>query len=116
MRNTPRISSSILALTFASTSQAIGQVGSGIVHDAEYYVLEAQSGDVWKAEDRELDDRLAALREEHGRPPEGERRIRFDLDGHHGALSEWHIRGEPLRRQRKLLHAHRTRLSRRQRQ
>ncbi len=40
-----------------------------IVHDAEYYILEAQNGRKWAAEDRELDARLAALRQKHGRPP-----------------------------------------------
>ena len=40
-----------------------------IVHDAEYYVLEAQNGQRWSAEDGKLDERLAALREKYGRPP-----------------------------------------------
>jgi arylsulfatase len=42
---------------------------SDIVHDAEYYVLEAQNGNVWDAEDKDLDARLAALREKFGAPP-----------------------------------------------
>ncbi len=40
-----------------------------IVHDAEYYILEAQNGEAWKVEDGELDQKLAALREKHGTPP-----------------------------------------------
>ncbi|MHC4743751.1 MAG: sulfatase-like hydrolase/transferase [Planctomycetota bacterium] len=40
-----------------------------IVHDAEYYVLEAQNGEKWAAEDRELDKKLAALRKKYGQPP-----------------------------------------------
>ena len=40
-----------------------------IVHDAEFYVLEAQNGERWAAEDADLEARLAELREEHGRPP-----------------------------------------------
>ena len=43
--------------------------GSDIVHGAEYYVLEAQHGDVWAAENKGLDERLAALREKFGAPP-----------------------------------------------
>jgi arylsulfatase len=43
--------------------------GSKIVHDAEYYILEAQHGNAWEVEDRELDARLAELRKKHGRPP-----------------------------------------------
>jgi arylsulfatase len=40
-----------------------------IVHDAEYYVLEAQNGDRWAAEDQQINERLAALEAKHGRPP-----------------------------------------------
>ena len=40
-----------------------------IVHDAEYYILEAQHGGEWAAEDKELDAKLAALRKKHGTPP-----------------------------------------------
>jgi arylsulfatase len=40
-----------------------------IIHDAEYYVLEAQHGEKWAAQDAELDTKLEALREKHGRPP-----------------------------------------------
>ncbi len=43
--------------------------GKTIVHDAEYYVLEAQNGERWAAEDRTLDARLAELRKKHGRAP-----------------------------------------------
>ena len=49
----------------ASTALAQDQ----IVHDAEFYVLEAQNGDRWAAEDQALDAKLAELRETHGRPP-----------------------------------------------
>lgn len=40
-----------------------------IVQDAEYYVLDAQNGERWAAEDVELDKRLAELLKKHGRPP-----------------------------------------------
>lgn len=40
-----------------------------IIHDAEYYVLDAQHGDKWAAEDKDLDAKLAALREKHGKAP-----------------------------------------------
>jgi arylsulfatase len=43
--------------------------GSKIVHDAEYYILEAQNGERWDAEDGELDSRLAELRQKYGTPP-----------------------------------------------
>ncbi|NIQ89138.1 MAG: sulfatase, partial [Deltaproteobacteria bacterium] len=40
-----------------------------IIHDAEYYILEAQNGEKWKAEDSQLDKKLAELKKQHGRPP-----------------------------------------------
>ena len=40
-----------------------------IVHDAEYYIIEAQNRQAWAAEDTALDQRLAELRAEHGTPP-----------------------------------------------
>ena len=41
-----------------------------IVHDAEYYILEAQHGEKWVAEDLALDERLAEFRaKNNGRPP-----------------------------------------------
>ncbi len=40
-----------------------------IVHDAEYYIIEAQNGERWAAEDKELDARLAELKKEYGKAP-----------------------------------------------
>ncbi len=40
-----------------------------IIHDAEYYVLEAQHGEAWAAEDAEIDAKLEALRNKYGTPP-----------------------------------------------
>ena len=37
-------------------------VQADIVQDAEYYVLEAQNGERWAAEDDRLNERLAELR------------------------------------------------------
>jgi len=42
---------------------------SKIVHDAEYYILEAQNGKKWAAEDKELDKKLAELRKKNGGKP-----------------------------------------------
>lgn len=52
----------VLSTSSTSTSSAI-------VHDAEYYILDAQNGQKWSAEDNELDKKLAELRSKHGRPP-----------------------------------------------
>ena len=40
-----------------------------IIHDAEYYILEAQNGQRWATEDQGLNEKLAALRKKHGTPP-----------------------------------------------
>ncbi|MHC4346142.1 MAG: sulfatase-like hydrolase/transferase, partial [Planctomycetota bacterium] len=36
-----------------------------IVHDAEYYILEAQNGAQWAAEDKALDKKLAEFRKKN---------------------------------------------------
>jgi len=40
-----------------------------IVHDAEYYVIEAQNGERWASEDKDLDKRLSELKKKHGKTP-----------------------------------------------
>lgn len=40
-----------------------------VVHDAEYYILEAQNGKRWSTEDQNLVARLAELKAKHGTPP-----------------------------------------------
>jgi arylsulfatase len=40
-----------------------------IVQDAEFYILDAQNGERWAAEDGELDKKLAELQKKHGTPP-----------------------------------------------
>ena len=56
----------VAGLISLSSGAALAQ---SIVQDAEYYVLKAQNGDKWAAEDVDLDKRLAELREKFGRPP-----------------------------------------------
>ena len=57
----------VLVLSLAGNVLAKGP--SEIIHDAEYYVLEAQHGTKWAAEDKELDKKLTKLRKKHGIPP-----------------------------------------------
>lgn len=40
-----------------------------VVHDAEYYVLKMQNGERWEKEDSEIANRLRALQEKNGQPP-----------------------------------------------
>ena len=42
---------------------------SKIVHDSEYYILDALHGERWAVEDKELDGELAELHKRFGTPP-----------------------------------------------
>ena len=55
-----------MLLTFGALQ---AKAADQIVHDAEYYVLEAQNGEKWTAEDKELDKKLAELKKKFGTPP-----------------------------------------------
>jgi len=44
-------------------------LAADIVRDAEYYIIEAQNGERWKAEDEALDAKLADFREKNGGKP-----------------------------------------------
>ncbi len=66
------IKSAFLAVTSilsVSLFVATAHAQSEIVHDAEYYILEAQNGEKWAAEDKQIDDKLAAFREQNGGKP-----------------------------------------------
>ena len=66
--NTFIIIYAVLALMLSAGATAATE-GGKIVHDAEYYVLEAQHGEKWAGEDKELDQKLAELKKKYGRPP-----------------------------------------------
>ncbi len=63
----PVMAVSLLGVSLASTVLAEKQ--AEVLHDAEYYVLEAQHGEKWDAQDKALDEKLAALKKKHGTPP-----------------------------------------------
>lgn len=54
----------LLLVGFIATANA-----RDIVHDAEYYVLEAQNGEKWAAEDKTIKQKLVALEKKYGQPP-----------------------------------------------
>ena len=60
---------SAAAICALSLLGALPAAAKDIVHDAEYYILAAQHGDKWAAEDKELDAKLAALEKKYGTPP-----------------------------------------------
>ena len=56
----------VIAMLFGTSSaQAIDK----IVHDAEYYILEAQNVEKWKADDKVVDKKLAEFRTKNGGNP-----------------------------------------------
>ena len=55
----------LLLVTGVATVQAKGK----IIHDAEHYVLEAQHGENWAKEDKDLDKKLAELEKKFGSKP-----------------------------------------------
>ena len=58
------------ALAFLLSAGAVtAKEGGEIVHDAEYYTLKAQNGEKWTAEDKQIDQKLAALKEKNGGKP-----------------------------------------------
>ena len=59
----------LMAFLMVATGTSIARAADKIVHDAEYYVLEAQHGKTWAAEDIVLQAKLDELKKKHGRPP-----------------------------------------------
>ena len=65
-----KVAVTLIAGLLAGAQSAVAQNDTPkIVHDAQYYILDAQNGEQWAAEDKDLDARLAALRQKYGRPP-----------------------------------------------
>ena len=64
-----RLAALMPALLLISAWSDAASAKDKIVRDAEFYILEAQNGEKWAAEDDKLDARLAALRKKHGAPP-----------------------------------------------
>ncbi|MHC4116796.1 MAG: sulfatase-like hydrolase/transferase [Planctomycetota bacterium] len=58
-----------VVLGSSCTQSAVAAGGSQIVHDAEYYILEAQNGKKWAIEDGQIDKKLAELGRKYKNPP-----------------------------------------------
>ena len=74
LRNSTLTVMAFCLLLAVSTGWAVAACAQGkkageIIHDAEYYVLEAQHGERWARQDQDLQAKLKALREKHGAPP-----------------------------------------------
>jgi len=65
-----KVSIITIVMLFLSASMAIADTqGRKVIHDAEYYILEAQHGEKWKADDEAVDKKLAEFREKNGGNP-----------------------------------------------
>lgn len=59
-----------VSLAFVLGAGTVAAKDNGtIVHDAEYYILEAQHGEKWAADDQEVDQKLAQFRKKNGGNP-----------------------------------------------
>ncbi|MEH6471592.1 MAG: sulfatase-like hydrolase/transferase [Halopseudomonas sp.] len=61
--------SAIVATMLALTGVSVAASAKELIHDAEFYVIQAQNADRWAAEDQQLTQMLQALNEKYGRPP-----------------------------------------------
>jgi len=60
----------VLTMLCLATSSALAKKKGKIVHDTEYYILEAQNGEQWAADDKKVDKKLAEFREKNnGKAP-----------------------------------------------
>ena len=56
-------------LAFVFPGNTLAKETTGIIHDAEFQLLQKQYGDKWAAEDKEIENKLESLREKHGKRP-----------------------------------------------
>lgn len=59
----------VLAMLGSANSALAGSKTGKVIHDAEHYILEAQHGKKWAAEDKEIDKKLAGIRKKNGGKP-----------------------------------------------
>jgi len=59
----------VLTILAIALSSATAVSANQIVHDAEYYVLEAQHGEKWATDDNKIDKKLAEVRKKNGGKP-----------------------------------------------
>jgi arylsulfatase len=58
----------LFILILSPATVALADEGK-IIHDAEYYIIEAQNGERWAADDKQIDKKLADLRKKNGGKP-----------------------------------------------
>lgn len=63
------LSAAIITLSLAASHAVLAKTELGVVHDAEFYVLQARHGEKWAAEDAEIDAKLAEVEAKFGNKP-----------------------------------------------
>jgi len=58
----------IATMIFCS-SIGLAKEGGKIIHDAEYAIIEAQNGEQWAKDDKEIEEKLAQIRKKNGNKP-----------------------------------------------
>jgi len=69
MRSLKSLGVSAVIGLFLACWSVIGSADGKIVHDADYYVLQAQNGEKWAADDKLVDQKLAEFRDKNGGKP-----------------------------------------------
>lgn len=64
-----RLNASVIGCSLAMLSASGLSNAADIAHDAEYYILKEQLGEAWEAQDKIIDQKLAAFREKNGGNP-----------------------------------------------
>ena len=59
----------IILFGFSLISNATLKAQDKIIHDAEYYVIEAQNGEKWAADDKKIDQKLEEIRKKNDNKP-----------------------------------------------
>ena len=69
IENKPAFELGFALLAIACANAFPVQAKDQVIHDAEYYIIEAQNGKAWAVEDGKFDTKLAELRKKYGLPP-----------------------------------------------
>jgi hypothetical protein len=69
MKQTIIISLAAIALGSTLVPAHAQEQKSKIIHDSEYYILDALHGEKWAVEDKQIDAKLAELKKKFGTPP-----------------------------------------------
>ena len=65
MNGMSRIAPTILTTAMLAGGASAAGEDSKIIHDAEYYIIEAQNREQWAKDDQMIDQKLASLREKN---------------------------------------------------